>query len=229
MTGPKQWHVLVGLLTVFVGMVVWRQMTIVPPQEVPLTFKSGQSAASRNRPGDEEAFALALPRVSHDESPTRLRKNIFASLDAQVQREPKRRQRTVQGTVGPQGPVASPASPPSSIASAELAQPIAPAAPPSPSPEELAAQAERERQALQVKQAREQMAQYRYVGYLNQNGERKGFVGKGHEIYIVRQGDTLDGRFLVATLDANAVTLRDAAQNLETTLQLKSDNSSESS
>lgn len=229
MTALKQWHVLVGLLAVFVGMLIWRQTTAVPPQEVPLKFTSGQSVASRTKPGDEDAFEFALPRASQEESPTRLRKNIFASLDAPLLREPKARQKTPRSASSLQGPVASSLQPASTTSSAESASPVEPAGPPPPSAEELAAQAEREQQALKMKQAREQMAQFRYLGYLNQNGERKGFVGKGHEIYIVRQGDTLDGRFLVATIDANAVTLRDAAQNLETTLQLKSDSPSEPS
>ena len=229
MIALKQGHVLVGLLALLVGMVIWRQTTAVPPQEVPLKFKSGQSVVSRSKPGDEDAFEFALSRASQDESPTRLRKNIFASLDAPTLREPKVRPKSSRRTSSAQGSVASSLQLASTTSSAEPAQPVEPAGPPPPSAEELAAQAEREQQALKVKQAREQMAQFRYLGYLNQNGERKGFVGKGHEIYIVRQGDTLDDRFLVATIDANAVTLRDAAQNLETTLQLKSDSSSEPS
>ncbi|MCS6328023.1 MAG: hypothetical protein H8K06_13185 [Nitrospira sp.] len=220
---------LVGLVVVFMGMAIWRQATAVPPQEVPLKFKSGLSVASRTKPGDEDAFEFALPRASHDESPARLRKNIFASLDAPLLREPKARQKTPRSTSNLHGPVVSSLQPTSTASSGELASPVEPAGPPSPSAEELAAQAEREQQALKVKQAREQMAQFRYLGYLNQNGEQKGFVGKGHEIYIVRQGDTLDGRFLVATIDGSAVILRDAVQHLETTLQLKSDSSSDPS
>lgn len=230
----KQWHVLGGLFAVFVGMVFWRQTTMVLPQEVPLKFKSGQSLASRSKVEDEDAFELALPRASQDESSSRPRRNIFASLDTSTQRESKKPQKTAHDTPSTQRPIAlaspvlSDAAPPS-IEPAEPALPIPPTGPPLPSPEELAAQAEREQHALRVKEAREQMTQFRYLGYLNQNGERKGFLGKGHDIYIVRQGDRLDGGVLVAAIDANTVTLRDTAQNLETTLQLKSDSSSEPS
>ncbi len=229
MTALKQWHVLVGLLVVFMGMVVWRQTTAVPPLEVPLKFTSGRPVASRSQVGDEDAFVWALPRASQEESPTRLRKNIFASLDASPLRESKARRQTPRRASRVQGSVAASVEPATTTPSAEAAPPVEPAGPPLPSAEELAAQVEREQQALKVKQAREQMAQFRYLGYLNQNGERKGFLGKGHDIYVVRQGDTLDGRFLVATIDVQAVTLRDTVQNLETTLQLKSDSSSEPS
>jgi hypothetical protein len=50
------------------------------------------------------------------------------------------------------------------------------------------------------KQVREQMGQYRYLGYVNQQGVQKAFVGKGKEIYIIRKGDTLDGKFSLVSL-----------------------------
>jgi hypothetical protein len=65
------------------------------------------------------------------------------------------------------------------------------------------------------------LAQYRYLGYLNQNGVQKAFLGKGREIYIIREGDKLDGKFLVALIEATAVKIREADSNLETTIKLK--------
>jgi hypothetical protein len=44
------------------------------------------------------------------------------------------------------------------------------------------------------------MGQYRYLGYLNQQGVEKTFVGKGKDIYILRKGDKLDGKFFVASI-----------------------------
>ncbi len=69
-------------------------------------------------------------------------------------------------------------------------------------------------------QVREQMGQYRYLGYLNQQGVHKAFVGKGTDIYIIRKGDTLDGKFLAASIDPTSVTLKEPITNLETSLDL---------
>lgn len=80
---------------------------------------------------------------------------------------------------------------------AVAAVPIAPPPPPSPSPEELArqqeelaaaaarqqeelaAQAARQQEELRRKQVLEHMAQYRYLGYLNQNGEQRASSERG--------------------------------------------------
>ena len=108
--------------------------------------------------------------------------------------------------------------------------PPAPPAPLPPSPEEIArqqkeltAQALRQQEELHRKQLLEQMAQYRYLGYVNQRGVQKAFLGKGREIYILRQGDTLDGKFLVALIETTAIKIRVVESKLETTLKLSKD------
>lgn len=93
--------------------------------------------------------------------------------------------------------------------------------PPGPALEELAAQAARQQEELNLKQMREQMGQYRYLGYLNQQGVQKGFVGKGKDIYIIRKGDKLDGKFLVASVDPTIVKLKEPATNIEASIELK--------
>ena len=61
---------------------------------------------------------------------------------------------------------------------------LQPAPPPTPhqpiglSPVELAA-----------RQAKEEMRQYRFLGYLTRKGVQQGFLGNGQEIYIVKQGE----------------------------------------
>ncbi len=71
-----------------------------------------------------------------------------------------------------------------------------------------------------VRHLREQMGQYRYLGYLRHEGQQRAFLGKGKEIYIIRQGDSLEGKFLVAGIEASTVTLREIVNNLEATLEL---------
>jgi hypothetical protein len=84
----------------------------------------------------------------------------------------------------------------------------------------LAEQAARQQAELTLKQVREQMGQYRYLGYLSQQGVQKAFVGKGKEIYIIRKGDKLDGKFFVASIDPTTVKLKEPTTSLETSLDL---------
>ena len=67
------------------------------------------------------------------------------------------------------------------------------------------------------------MGQYGYLGYLNQQGVQKAFVGKGKDIYILRTGDKLDGKFLVASIESTTVKLKEPATSLETSIELKKD------
>ena len=48
----------------------------------------------------------------------------------------------------------------------------------------------------------------------------KAFVGNGTDIYIIRKGDTLDGKFLVASIDPTSVKLKEPISNLKTSLDL---------
>jgi len=70
---------------------------------------------------------------------------------------------------------------------------------------------------------REQMGQYRYLGYLSQQGVQKAFVGKGNDIYIIRKGDKLDGKFLVSSIDPTTIKLREPSTSLEASIELKKD------
>ena len=69
-------------------------------------------------------------------------------------------------------------------------------------------------------QASPRLDQYRFLGYLLQNGESYAFLGKGSELYIVRTGETVDGRLQVTAIDAASVKLLDPSTSQETTLAL---------
>lgn len=214
MTQRTKWLGLTGLALVWLALVYVFVIDVPPPQEVPLKFKSGQSAASTMQKGLVESWDVKSLHAKARELPVTPKKNIFAppalplSPEAQV-RLVALKKKNAAAAVPP--PEATPPPPP-----------------PSPSPEELvrqqealAAQAVRQQEELRRKQVQEQMAQYRYLGYLNQSGVQKAFLGKGREIYIIRQGDTLDGKFLVALIEATAVKIREADSNLEIILKLK--------
>jgi hypothetical protein len=89
--------------------------------------------------------------------------------------------------------------------------------------EELRVTQLRQQEELKLKQLREQMNQYRYLGYLSQQGVQKAFLGKGKEIYIIRRGDKLDGKFLVASIEPAVVKLREPTTSIEASLELKKD------
>ena len=91
------------------------------------------------------------------------------------------------GVVKQEVPVTTPSSP--SIA------PISPA-PPSPSPSELAAQ-----------RAREQLNQFRFLGYLTKGGESQAFLTNGQAIYIVKQGEMLEGQIQVNKIEPETIVL----------------------
>lgn len=71
-----------------------------------------------------------------------------------------------------------------------------------------------------VQETTQPMAQYRFLGYLLQNGKSCAFLGKGSELFIVRTGETVDGRLQVTAIDAASVKLLDPSTSQETTLLL---------
>ncbi|GJL65828.1 MAG: hypothetical protein NPIRA05_07990 [Nitrospirales bacterium] len=68
--------------------------------------------------------------------------------------------------------------------------------PPGPSPEELALQ-----------RAQQQLSKFRFLGYLKKGGESQAFLTKGESIYIVKQGETVEGRIVVNRIDPTLVIL----------------------
>lgn len=208
MSQGVQRYVLLGLGGAWCMLILMRFLTAEPPQEVPLQFVSG-------RPADKTYLAAGVPdpwqvkRVTMQarEMPEQPKKNIFAPLGESTE-------------VGARSAMATRVK---RMTPAPLPVPVvaeAPPPPPGPTPEELAEQAARQQEALRLKQLREQMGQYRYLGYLSQQGVQKAFVGKGKDIYIIRKGDTLDGKFLVASIDPTTVKLREPTSSLETSIEL---------
>ena len=74
--------------------------------------------------------------------------------------------------------------------------PPPPAPPPGPSPEELAAQ-----------RARQQLNQFRFLGYLTKGGESQAFITNGQAIYIVKQGEMLEGQVQVNKIEPETIVL----------------------
>jgi len=68
--------------------------------------------------------------------------------------------------------------------------------PPGPSPAELAAQ-----------RARQELNQFRFLGFLTKGGESQAFLTNGQAIYIVKQGEMLEGKVQVHKIEPDTVIL----------------------
>ena len=225
MTQRAKWLGAGGLVVLWLALVYVYFIDVPPPQEVPLKFKSGQAAVGLIQKGLAESWDVkSLHAQVSRELPATPKKNIFMAASLPVSSEA---QAKVIALRKKQQALAAAAS---IVSAAPPSPPPAPPAPLPPSPEELARRQEelavlsaRQQEELRRKQLQAQMAEYRYLGYVNQNGVQKAFLGKGREIYIIRQGDTLDGKFLVAVIEASTVKIRTADATLETIITLKKD------
>ena len=94
--------------------------------------------------------------------------------------------------------------------------PKKPPPPSGPSPAELAAQ-----------QARQQLNKYQFLGYLKKGGESQAFLTNGKDIYIVRQGEIMDGRIHVNRIDPTNIVLstkiKETGDEIEATIPLTKD------
>jgi len=86
--------------------------------------------------------------------------------------------------------------------------PPSPAPPPGPSPSDLAAQ-----------RARQQLNQFRFLGYLTKGGESQAFLTNGQAIYIVKQGEMLEGQVQVNKIEPETIVL--STQIMETGNQVQ--------
>lgn len=201
-----------GLLCLLVALVGVRWMTETDPQQVPLRYKTGprpDAIPNQQRQGDE--YAVKSMKILDDSLPMTPKRNLFVPMERVQQTA------AVHRLVVRQKPVAPVVQPPPQV------QVPVPPPPQQPSPEEVAAVAARQQKDALVRQLREQMGQYRYLGYLQQDGRHRAFLGKGTEIYIIHQGDILEGKFLVAGIEATAVILKERQNELEARLELKKD------
>jgi hypothetical protein len=186
------------------------------PRRAPLTFRTGQPVprqAAKQASGVPAIVRPTQPRQSVDFITP---KNIFAALEDRLERvsaTPPKAQRKRPATAS-LGETFGPPVPP-----ALLAMPP----PPPPTPEELAARLARQQQELATQQARQLLAQYRFLGYLSEGGEHRAFLGKDRELYVVTVGEMMEGRLRVKDIDAVTVKLVDQKTNLEAILPLVKD------
>lgn len=91
--------------------------------------------------------------------------------------------------------------------------------PPSPTAAELATQ-----------RARQQLNQFRFLGYLTKGGESQAFLTNGQAIYIVKQGEMLDGQIQVNKIEPEAIILsthiRETGSHIQAIIPLTPESSS---
>ncbi len=194
MTRRSQWLTLCILLGIWAGVAIWVVADAPEPQRVPLKYVTGR--ASRT---DASRFQAG------------------AGLKVNLDLLAAARRRADKAFIAPKNifaPLPTEKMAPTHAKRPALAPPpapavAAPAVPPPPSPEELAAQA-----------ARQELSQFRYLGYLSRDGKEEAFLSKGKELYIVRSDAMIEQRVLVKTVTATGVTLQEPRSRVERTVPL---------
>lgn len=172
-----------GYLIVLLAL--WGGVTLF--QWTEFSDSGGQGTSLHTEAGQPQAVGLSINELKLEKQFPNARqtvklsdpRNIFAPL----------------GTSSTQIVKKQPASSqPDPISQTARTIPVAP--PPGPSPAELAAQ-----------RARQELNQFRFLGFLTRGGESQAFLTNGQAIYIVKQGEMLEGKVQVHKIEPDTVTL----------------------
>jgi hypothetical protein len=61
-----------------------------------------------------------------------------------------------------------------------------------------------------------ELGAFRFLGFLEQDGVVQAFLARGNELYVVANGDSVDGRYVVTVLDTSSVKIRATSTGVET-------------
>jgi hypothetical protein len=212
---------MVGILSLWGALGLWQWLSQSDPQRVPLSHVSGPKPAVKS--GNLE-WAVNQPKPT-PESPAMPKRNLFAPLSERQEQMmlaaamPRSRKQAQPLKSMPAAPVAEQAV---SIPVKHEPEPPLPVPPPQPplSSQELAEIKERQEREQRIGKLKAQAAQYRLIGLSEGGGVKQAFVEKGSDIYVLKQGDTLDGVFMVSIIDLGGVKIRDAEFNVEYTMPI---------
>jgi hypothetical protein len=189
MTRRSQWLTLFLLVGIWAGVTIWVIAAAPEPQRVPLAYVTGKAdPAKAGRPQAGAGLKVNLDLLA---AARRRAEEAFVApknIFAPLSTEKIAATHAKRPTPGP---------PPAPVVAA-------PAVPPPPSPEELAAQA-----------ARQELAQFRYLGYLSRDGNEQAFLSKGKELYIVRSDEMIEQRVRVKAVTPTGVTLQEPRSQVE--------------
>jgi hypothetical protein len=208
MTKRTKGGLAVFLCVTWAALVIFEAMNQPSPERVPLKFKSGpaQDIAGKPAHGSDNPFTVRLARAKTHELPHLPSHNIFAPLDTPSPEATVRQvnKHTVSGQV----------KPPQSASPVPIV--AGPAAP--PSEQEIAAQRTIQQAEMARLEAMRELGAFRFLGFLEQNGISQAFLARGNELYVVANGDSLDGRYVITVLDTSSVKIRATSTGVETTI-----------
>ncbi|NKB82270.1 MAG: hypothetical protein GKS05_10370 [Nitrospirales bacterium] len=196
MNTSTQWLLLGGLILILGTLLFFEWIDESEPQRVPLVFTTGQTVRDQTKWRQPQTLSLSSLNASARPTTFTQPRNIFAPL---FQAKPPTKRAVPK-------PLPKAPSVPLTPASSLLARPVVPSL--GPSAEERA-----------IQQAKAQLSQYRFLGYLTQGRDRQVFLSKGKAIYIAKQGETIEGDIEVRATDAMAVTLAKPVQGTEQTVE----------
>ena len=65
-------------------------------------------------------------------------------------------------------------------------------------------------------EAMREMGAFRFLGFIEQDGVAQAFLARGNELYVVANGDAVDGRYVVTVLDTSSVKIRAMSTGVQT-------------
>ena len=205
MKRTKEW-LAVFLCATWAALTIFLVMNQPSPERVPLTFKSGPAQGIAGKPahGSDNPFTVRLARAKTHELPHLPSHNIFAPIDT-PSLEATARQINKQSVSGQVKPPQSPSPTPI------VTQQAAP-----PSDQEVAAQRATQQAEMARLESMRELGAFRFLGFLEQNGVSQAFLARGNELYVVANGDSVDGRYMITALDTSSVKIRATSTGVET-------------
>jgi hypothetical protein len=208
MTKRTKGWLAIFLCATWAALVIFEAINQPSPERVPLKFKSGpaQDIAEKHAHESDNPFTVRLARAKTHELPHLPSHNIFASLDTPSPEGTVRQvnKHTVSGQLKPpQSPSPAPI----------VAEPSAP-----PSEQEIADQRAIQQAEMARVEAMRELGAFRFLGFLERNGVAQAFLARGNELYVVANGDSVDGRYLITVLDTSSVKIRATSTGVETTI-----------
>ena len=190
---------------VLIGLVLaWGSVTAYQMSEFP---ESGSSTLATARPQAQSSLPSVKDLALEESFPNARKMATFTQPRNIFSPRVSRKKVVVKkqvGKISPSGP--------------SVAQPK-PGPPPSPTAAELASQ-----------RAREQLNRFRFLGYLTKGGESQAFLTNGEAIYIVKQGEMLDGQVQVNKIEPETIILstqiHETGSHIQATIPLTPESSS---
>ena len=202
----KRW-LAISLCATWAALVIFEVMNQPSPERVPLKFKSGpaQDIAEKQTHGSDSPFTVRLARAKTHELPHLPSHNIFAPLDTP---SPEATVRQVNKHTGFwSGETSSVAQPGANrCRTARIT---------------IGTRNRRAKSYLQQTEmvrlaAMRELGAFRFLGFFEQDGVVQAFLARGNELYVVANGDSVDGRYVVTVLDTSSVKIRATSTGVET-------------